>query len=82
MYEEGLKAASKRNITLVCSIQKIAEELDIKVTEQDVNDYFSKVAKLYGMTEDEAKNKYRNSEGIEAFLFQKKTYDELFKFYK
>jgi hypothetical protein len=34
------------------------------------------------MTETEVKNKYKNVEGIEAFLFQKKTYDELFKFYK
>jgi FKBP-type peptidyl-prolyl cis-trans isomerase (trigger factor) len=82
MYEEGLKNAAERNIILVCSIEKIAEELDIKVDEKDFADYYSKVAKLYGMTEQEVKEKYKNVDGIEAFLFQKKTYDSLYNFYK
>jgi FKBP-type peptidyl-prolyl cis-trans isomerase (trigger factor) len=82
VYEEGLRRAAERNIILVCAIEKIAEELKIKVNEADLEDYYSKIAKLYGMTEHAVKAKYKNVDGIEAFLFQKKTYDKLFDFYK
>jgi FKBP-type peptidyl-prolyl cis-trans isomerase (trigger factor) len=82
VYIEGIEKAAQRNIILVCAIEKIAEELEIKVQDADLEDYYSKIAKLYGMTERAVKAKYKNVDGIEAFLFQKKTYDKLFAFYK
>jgi FKBP-type peptidyl-prolyl cis-trans isomerase (trigger factor) len=77
-----LKTAEK-NVKFVCAIEKIASELKIEVTQKDFNDYFEKVSRLYGMSIDDVKKQYhRNLTNIEAFIFQKKIFSELQKFYK
>ncbi|GMO15527.1 MAG: trigger factor [Mycoplasmoidaceae bacterium] len=82
MYQEGLEKTAKRNIILVCAIEKIASELKIKVEESDIKDYIEKVKKLYNLNDYEAKKQFKNTDGITAFLFQKKTFDKIFEFYK
>jgi FKBP-type peptidyl-prolyl cis-trans isomerase (trigger factor) len=83
LYKEGLRKTAERDITLVFAIEKIASELKIEVTEADIDAYFEKIAKLYGMKVEDVKDKYKNNlSGIEAFIYQNKLYEELIKFYK
>jgi FKBP-type peptidyl-prolyl cis-trans isomerase (trigger factor) len=83
IYQDGLRKTAERDLTLVFAIQKIGTELKIEVSESDVNAYFEKLGKLYGMNVDDIKKKYKNNlGGVEAFIYQNKIYQELLEFYK
>jgi FKBP-type peptidyl-prolyl cis-trans isomerase (trigger factor) len=78
-----LKVSAEKNIKLVFAIEKIAKELDIKVSESDIEEYFTKVSKLYNQTIENVKEQYKNNmANVEGFIFQKKVFDKLYKVYQ
>jgi trigger factor len=82
LYQQGLRKTAERNITLISAIEKIGEELDIRVERDDIDKHFEKMAKLYNTNIKEVEEKYKeNIQGLEAFIFQKKIFDKLFEIY-
>jgi trigger factor len=84
LYQNGLSLTAERNIKLILGIEKISDELKIVVTKEDIDDYFAKLAKLYGLTIEDVNEKYGSYiANIESFLFKQKIFSEILdKFYR
>lgn len=79
-FEDSLDKPAQENLTLVLGIEKLIERLNIKVTEADVDAYFEKLAKYYGISGSEIKKTFENRiEGLKIYLAQQKLFDEIIK---
>ncbi|MDR0752987.1 MAG: trigger factor [Mycoplasmataceae bacterium] len=82
LYKEGLTLTAQRNIKIFLGLQKIGIELDIIVTEDEINDYFEKAAKLYNLPFEDIKEKFKSRiPEIELFLYKRKIFTTLMEKY-
>lgn len=79
-FNKNVSETAAKNLTLVLAIEKLIEKLNIKATDKDLNDYFEKVSKYYGMPVEDIKKNFANrAEGLKVFLSQQKLFDEIIK---
>jgi FKBP-type peptidyl-prolyl cis-trans isomerase (trigger factor) len=77
-FDKVLNESSQKNLHLVIGIEKIIEELKIDITDKELDEHFTKMAKLYGTNVNDIKQRLQNNfEGVKTFLLQEKTFDKL-----
>jgi len=81
-YENGIKRTAMENIRIVLAVHKMIEDLKIEVTAKDLENYYEKLAKLYGQSVDDIKKITKgNALNIEAFILQENLFEKLISYY-
>jgi FKBP-type peptidyl-prolyl cis-trans isomerase (trigger factor) len=77
-FDQILKESAEKNLQLVMGIEKIIDELKVEVSDEELNEHFQKMARVYGTTIDSIKERLNNNfDGIKTFILQEKVFDEL-----
>ncbi|MDR2557284.1 MAG: trigger factor [Mycoplasmataceae bacterium] len=72
-YDVYEKEKARKNIVFALAIDKVIDEYGIEVTEKDLDEYFEKASKVYGISVEQLKEHYRdNIRSIESFIVHDK----------
>jgi trigger factor len=70
---------AQENIVLILSLSEIMRELNIKLSEQDKEEYYVDISKIYNVSVDEIKKMLGDRQDISEVILQNKIVDEIVK---
>jgi trigger factor len=81
-YDKYEQIMAENNLVFAFAIDKIIQELDIKIDESDLNDYFAKAAKVYNIAPDKIRDVFADHmNSIESFVLHEKVMKTIAEYY-
>jgi trigger factor len=75
--EENLNQLAKQNIILIYSLREILKELNITISDQDVENYYEIMSTTFNMPIEQIKKMFENNENIKEVILQNKLIDKI-----
>jgi trigger factor len=77
-FDKVIEDSAQNNLKLVVALEKIIEELKLDVSQSELDEHLSKMAKVYNTDVESIKTRFNNNfDGIRTFILQEKVFDKL-----